>query len=394
VSKGKLLVVHDPEWHELTVQLHQAGGLQAAQPVSFMNPLSPADRAELRWYLEDFLRFPVGIYPDRARRVEGRMPQWGGAMFDHLFGAGKARDFYTLLKNAGLKNFDFEVHHQGAEARNFPWELLFDTASKFYLVHRFASFMRHQVGAGATLVEPHPSGQQLRVLLVIARPFGGRDVPYRTVARPIMELLQQPRLRSRIYVEVLRPPTFARFVQAVERTREDGGPFFDVVHFDGHGGFGFESSAGSPAVAFDVYKGPHGKLLFETEAGREGRTRSRRISCVRCWGSIESRRQQRWTWPNGSSRNGGRAPKPLTPTSRKSRGESTRWLRQRPISYVNFPPWPTWRCWSGLRSQRIESFSFAIGITSHPTCLRSTCARWPEGHSPTVTLRSSTKSTF
>jgi tetratricopeptide (TPR) repeat protein len=267
VSQGKLLVVHDPERHELTVQLHQAGGLQSAPPVLFINPLSLDNRAELRWYLEDFLRFPVGIYPDRARRIEEKMAVWGGAMFDNLFGAGKARDFYILLKNEGLKNFDFEVHHRGAEARNFPWELLYDTAGGFYLVHRFASFLRHQEGAGTGLVKPHPTDQQLRVLLVIARPFGGRDVPYRTVARPIMELLQQPRLRAGIHVEVLRPPTFARFVQAVERTREDGGPFFDVVHFDGHGGFGVEPGSASPAVAIDVYKGPHGKLLFETEEG-------------------------------------------------------------------------------------------------------------------------------
>src|SRR5262249_35144817 len=113
----------------------------------------------------------------------------------------------------------------------------------------------------------HTAVQQLRVLLVIARPFGGRDVPYRTVARPVMELLQQPRLRSRIHIEVLRPPTFARFVQAFEQTREDGGPSFDVVHFDGHGGFGSEPGGASPAEAFDKYQGPHGKLLFETEEG-------------------------------------------------------------------------------------------------------------------------------
>jgi hypothetical protein len=269
VSKGKLLVVHDPERHELTVQLLQDGNLDPAPSVSFINPLSPADRAELRWYLEEFLRFPVGIYPDRARRVEEKMAEWGGAMFDHLFGSGKARDFYTLLKNEGLKNFDFEVHHRGAEARNFPWELLYDTASRFYLVHQFGAFLRLQEATAASLVRPHPASEQLRVLLVISRPYGGRDVPYRTVAGPVMDLLQQPHLRGRIYVEVLRPPTFARFVDAVARTREGGGPYFDVVHFDGHGGFGVEPGSTSKVEVFDLYKGPHGKLLFETEAEGE-----------------------------------------------------------------------------------------------------------------------------
>src|SRR5262249_12919191 len=107
MSTGKLRVVHDPDRHELTVQLAQGTDIQSAPPVAFSNPLSLADRAELRWYLEDYLRFPIGIYPDRALRVEEKMAGWGGAMFDALFGAGKARDFYVLLKDRGLKKFGF-----------------------------------------------------------------------------------------------------------------------------------------------------------------------------------------------------------------------------------------------------------------------------------------------
>jgi CHAT domain-containing protein len=84
-----------------------------------------------------------------------------------------------------------------------------------------------------------------------------------------MEVFQQPTLRSRVHVEVLRPPTFPRFVEAVRRTRADGGPFFDVVHFDGHGGFGFEAGDPGRVNVFETYQGPHGKLLSETAAGGE-----------------------------------------------------------------------------------------------------------------------------
>jgi hypothetical protein len=269
MSLGKLLVVHDAGQDTLTVQLQQGTHTQSAPPVPFVNPLGPSDRADLRWYLEDYLRFPVGIYPDRARGVEAKMAGWGGALFDRLFGNGKGRDLYTLVKNAQLRNYDFEVHYRTAHARNFPRELLYDTASQFYLVHQSASFTRCQESSAAGLVRPHAATEQLRVLLVIARPFGGRDVPYRTVARPVMELLHRPHLRSRIHVEVLRPPTFTRFVQAVGRTRPDGSRFFDVVHFDGHGGFGYDLAAGAAVDAFERYQGPHGNLLFETEEGGE-----------------------------------------------------------------------------------------------------------------------------
>src|SRR5207248_486536 len=91
-------------------------------------------------------------------------------------------------------------------------------------------------------LQPHAPDDKLRILLVIARPYGGRDVPYRTVTRPVMELLQRPQVRGRIEVEVLRPPTFSQFVQAVSRTREGGKPYFDVVHFDGHGDFALVSA--------------------------------------------------------------------------------------------------------------------------------------------------------
>src|SRR3990170_1873603 len=144
MTAGKLIVVHDAEQTSLSVQLHQSGNVQSASPVQFDDPMSAEERSDLRWYLEDYLRLPVGIYPDRARRIEGKMAEWGGAMFDRLFGSGRGHDFYVLIKNAGLKNYNFEVHYQSAIARNFPWELLYDTQSKFYLAHQFASFTRCQ----------------------------------------------------------------------------------------------------------------------------------------------------------------------------------------------------------------------------------------------------------
>jgi CHAT domain-containing protein len=270
------MVLHNAEYNTLTVQLHQAGNVQSAVPITFEDPLSPADRSDLRWYLEDYPRFPFGIYPARARRIEAKMVEWGGAMFDRLFGVSqsesrgkKGHDFYTIVRDKGLKNYDFEVHYQSAEVRNFPWELLYDTESQFYLVHQFAAFARCQESSAVTTIEPHAASEQLCLLLVIARPHGARDVPYRTIARPVMTLCSQSQLRDRIRVEVLRPPTFVHFKEAVTRTRMDGSPFFDVVHFDGHGEFDYGLALDGEADSFNLFKGSHGKLLFETEGGSE-----------------------------------------------------------------------------------------------------------------------------
>lgn len=55
------------------------------QPIPFANPLSPADRVDLRWYLEKFLSFPYGAERWRAERVEEKMAKWGEALFAQVF---------------------------------------------------------------------------------------------------------------------------------------------------------------------------------------------------------------------------------------------------------------------------------------------------------------------
>lgn len=271
MNHRKLVIVHDADHDTLSVELHQFGNVQAAPAVPFEDPLTPEDRAELRWYLEDYLSFPVGIYPERARRAEAKLGEWGGRMFDALFGSGRGRDYYVLVRNEGLEKTGFEVRYRQSRVGNVPWELLYDTEDGVFLVHQFASFSRHHHSSTGRLSEPRPAGGELNVLLVIARPYGQRDVPYRTVARPVMELLSRPRLRERIRVEVLRPPTFQRFQEELKRTRGDGRPFFDIVHFDGHGGFGISLEVAARLDVFDAYKGPHGKLLFENADGGEHR---------------------------------------------------------------------------------------------------------------------------
>ena len=272
-AQNRLVVSHDETTDHLTVHLHTAGSHQSATAGPFANPLTPKDRAQLRWYLEEYLKFPVGIYPDEARKVEAAMVEWGGRMFELLFGPGRpARDVYILARQAGLRKFDFEVNYRAPQIGIIPWELLYDTEAGYFLVHQFASFSRFRDGGSITWLEPRPPEQALNVLVVIARPYGERDVPYRTVARPVMEILHAPQLSRRIHVEILRPPTFENLQSQLARRREDDSEkaFFDILHFDGHGGFD-ASDRGSDELmrVFDIFEGPPGKLLFETEDGSE-----------------------------------------------------------------------------------------------------------------------------
>ena len=61
-------------------------------------PLDPDALEDLRWYLEDYLRAPFGVYEDRGPGVAARLPEWGKAVFGAVFGPGPAPDAYQRMR--------------------------------------------------------------------------------------------------------------------------------------------------------------------------------------------------------------------------------------------------------------------------------------------------------
>ncbi|MCP4450703.1 MAG: CHAT domain-containing protein, partial [Planctomycetes bacterium] len=108
---------------------------------------------------------------------------------------------------------------------------------------------------------------RINILLVATRPFEG-DVRYRSISRPLVELVHKNHLHAE--VTVLRPPTFD---QLREVLRQRPG-YYHILHFDGHGGYGeiaadpAQASTLAEAVDPHQYKGHQGSLVFETTEGR------------------------------------------------------------------------------------------------------------------------------
>jgi tetratricopeptide (TPR) repeat protein len=71
---------------------------------------------------------------------------------------------------------------------------------------------------------------QINLLLVTARPDEEEDVGYRTISRPMVELLETPKLPVRIHI--LRPGTFQALSNHLD---EVGEQFYHIIHFDTHG---------------------------------------------------------------------------------------------------------------------------------------------------------------
>src|SRR5690606_2267752 len=65
----------------------------------------------------------------------------------------------------------------------------------------------------------------------IARPGGGSDVPFRSVAA---RLLQRLKNQASIEIEVLRPSTLNALALRLQAASMSGSPY-SILHFDGHG---------------------------------------------------------------------------------------------------------------------------------------------------------------
>ena len=51
-----------------------------SRPFRFTAPIGQIEQDDLRWYLEDYFRWPVGLFRERAQRTEVQLPQWGAKL--------------------------------------------------------------------------------------------------------------------------------------------------------------------------------------------------------------------------------------------------------------------------------------------------------------------------
>jgi tetratricopeptide (TPR) repeat protein len=231
----------------------EADGRRRSDERRFTFKLEAQDQEDLRWYLEDYLQYPLDPAPKIAARIEARMDEIGSDLFRAVLELspvwGEARH--------DLADTRVEIVTGVQEATAIPWELLRDPESGVPLALRARAFVRGIHSAVQRPKLPQTAGGPVRVLLAICRPRGGDDIPFRSVARRLVEGL---RGNDAVSLRVLRPPTFER-LSAVLRDAHAAGEPFHLVHFDGHGTWSEEG----PRL------GGHGYLAFENAALDENR---------------------------------------------------------------------------------------------------------------------------
>jgi hypothetical protein len=203
---------------------------------------------ELRWYLEHFLDYPFHPEIDHAERILNALKTWGVQVFNVLFDRRYAANWLAV-------STILQIHSDDPHILSWPWEALVDPNAN-YLANELRIERRLN-----KLRDPEPLATLptdcVNILLVVARPYRG-DVRYRSIARPLVELIQSRGLPAR--VDVLRPPTFDQLRDHLRARRG----YYHVLHFDGHG----------------VYRRGVGSLIFENEKGEPDAKSARDLSTL------------------------------------------------------------------------------------------------------------------
>ena len=246
------------------------------------------DGEKVRWYLEDYAEFPADPAPALAASAEQVLADTGTGLFARVFDGMDAAGIWTQAR-ARLSEVRVEVDTDPAEAPGLPWELLRDPGTDTALAVGAGEFVRTHLQTAGRARLPGAAGDELRVLLVICRPGGRTDVPFRSVASRLVRggADQMDGLR----LDVLRPATFKQLSKVLHAggrcrdapttwcistataptstcptmaTDDDDSEDKSSSSSDGGGGeIGLSPLRYGISVAGPVREGSHGYLVFE-----------------------------------------------------------------------------------------------------------------------------------
>uniref|UniRef100_UPI004057466C CHAT domain-containing protein n=1 Tax=Candidatus Electrothrix sp. TaxID=2170559 RepID=UPI004057466C len=260
----------------------EAGRNILSRRYRFTAPIGPVELEELRWYIERYYQWPVGVFKDRAAKTETDLPAWGKALYDAALKAESAREPMTAWQGqSGSRRFSVQVdfeppegssEDEAAQFREAAVELL---ALPWEIMHDSSGFIG-QGGEAVRVRRRLPNRKQtstlratlpIRVLLLSPRPEIDKDgkpvgyLDHRSSALPLIEAMEQLS-EGLVRVDILRPPTFPVLKAALKQAKESGKPYA-VVHFDGHGVY--DRKVGLGALCFEAARdsGKLGKRLLE-----------------------------------------------------------------------------------------------------------------------------------
>ena len=240
-----------------SMDMKHTAAVSLPDPAEFPVEGHPAKQflSELRWYLEDYLQYPFGVFPQLAECVAETMRAWGAVIFDTLF-TGCARNWYRTAKQQNFEGFRIKITSDSPEIMSWPWEALYSRDDGWLALRCCIDRQLSSIDDPPPLLNTSAQNA-IHILYVIPRPYGENDVSYNVLANSLVEYISQNHLP--VTIDILRPPTFDQ----LRKVLYDNPGYYHIVHFDGHGGYG--TVINTPTG--NLYAAPEGQLVFETDRG-------------------------------------------------------------------------------------------------------------------------------
>src|SRR6266404_5345855 len=188
----------DRDIHTLNITVRGLGDHDKKYKSSFRLLHNSELEERIRWYLEDFPSNPHASARAWAQRIENELTDFGETLFRGVFSHLGTNGLWPLIKDR-LNKTQFEVTSDSPSGYAIPWESMRDPESGGILSIISRSFTRSVPCQFQAPLET--SVLPFRILLVISRPLGQRDVPFLVIADELLRLAES----SGILVDVLRP---------------------------------------------------------------------------------------------------------------------------------------------------------------------------------------------
>lgn len=198
--------------------------------LTIQNPFTAQNEAKLEWHFESYVSFPY-LKEVEPQEAQGIIKQAGENLFQQLFGQPQIYSRYQQILNNGLNNLVIEISGS-PEFHSLHWESLKDPKLPTAFALDVPILRKDLKPQSLPAVSRKTS--TINLLVVTSRPQGRRDVSYRTISRPLVELIRNSQLPVKI--DILRPGTYEALSKHLDNaTAEHGKGFYHVVHFDVHG---------------------------------------------------------------------------------------------------------------------------------------------------------------
>ncbi|MBD2614558.1 tetratricopeptide repeat protein [Nostoc punctiforme FACHB-252] len=197
-------------------------------PINITDPFTPKEERQLEWYFEEWLTYPM-LNGKKAEAAKTSVVSYGESLFNQVFKADiDAYSHYRELRG-NLKQVKIEIVGNSPEFHALHWEALRDKDWPRPLSVDCV-MIRKRLDKAASVAANMAESPIINLLVVIARPNEEHDVGYRTIARPLIEVIQKSHLP--VNIDLLRPGTY----ESLERHLEaKGAGYYHIIHFDCHG---------------------------------------------------------------------------------------------------------------------------------------------------------------